>query len=83
MTDAGAQPSQLDEVARLATALAEQTIASQIVGRTIPAEQLTALVNAAQCLTDNHIPWPPLVQEVVHEIAERMESARPAPEAHT
>jgi hypothetical protein len=56
MTDADAQPSQLDKVARLATALAEQMMASQIVGRTIPAEQLTALVKAAQCLTDNHIP---------------------------
>jgi hypothetical protein len=83
MSDADAQSSKLDEVARLATALAEQMMASQIVGRSIPAEQLSALTSAARCLTDNHIPWPPLVQEIVHEIAERMESGRPTHEANT
>jgi hypothetical protein len=77
MTDADAEPTKMSEVLRLANALAEQMLGSQIMGRSIPTSHLTALVIAARYLTDNNITWPPLVQEVVHEMAERMESARP------
>ncbi|MCJ2122066.1 hypothetical protein [Methylobacterium sp. J-077] len=69
--------ARMPEVLRLASALAEQMLASQIMGRSISSEQLTALVSAARLLQDNDVPWPPLVQEVVQELAERMDAAAP------
>ena len=82
-TDADGDPriAKMPEVLRLATALAEQMLASQIMGRAISGDQFTALVSAARLLQDNDVPWPPLVQEVVHELAERLEAARPEPSA--
>jgi hypothetical protein len=77
MTNANAEPTKMSEVLRLANELAEQMLGSQIMGRSIPTSHLTALVTAARYLTDNNITWPPLVQEVVREMAERLESARP------
>ncbi|MCJ2059791.1 hypothetical protein MKL09_25075 [Methylobacterium sp. J-048] len=81
-TDPGIAPraDKMPEVLRLATALAEQMLASQIMGRSISGAQFTALVSAARLLQDNDVPWPPLVQEVVHELAERMHAAGSEPD---
>jgi hypothetical protein len=75
------QSPKLNEVVNLAAALAEQMMASRLQGYPIPPEQVRALVNAARCLTDNHISWPPSVQKIVRELAERMEAAEPIPES--
>ncbi|MCJ2093927.1 hypothetical protein MKK67_15710 [Methylobacterium sp. J-072] len=72
--------AKMPEVLRLATALAEQMLASQIMGRAISPEQFTALVSAARLLQDNDVPWPPLVQEVVQELAERLDAAGSKPD---
>ena len=74
------QAARMPEVLRLATALAEQMLAAQIMGRAISPAQFTALVSAARLLQDKDVPWPPLVQEVVHELAERMEAAGSEPD---
>ncbi|CAA2160490.1 hypothetical protein WYO_0317 [Methylobacterium sp. GXF4] len=81
-TEAEVDPraAKMPEVLRLATALAEQMLASQIMGRAISGEQFTALVSAARLLQDNNVPWPPLVQEVVHELAERMNAVGSEPD---
>lgn len=74
------QAAKMPEVLRLATALAEQMLASQIMGRSISGDQFSALVSAARLLQDNNVPWPPLVQEVVHELAERMNAVGSKPD---
>jgi hypothetical protein len=78
--DVDPQVAKMPEVLRLATALAEQMLASQIMGRSISGEQFAALVSAARLLQDNNVPWPPLVQEVVHELAERMNAVESKPD---
>ncbi|AWI90539.1 hypothetical protein C0214_21310 [Methylobacterium sp. DM1] len=83
MTDASAerQSAKLGEVARLATLMADRILEAQIAARPIPQEQLNALVNAAWLLQDHDVPWPPLVEEVLHEAGRRMNRAEAAPEA--
>ncbi|WP_139215675.1 hypothetical protein [Methylobacterium sp. UNC300MFChir4.1] len=68
----------MSEVLRLANALAEQMLGSQVMGRALPPHQLTALVRAARFLSDNNVSWPPLVQEVVRVATEKIEAARKA-----
>ncbi|MGE8126580.1 hypothetical protein ACQKQD_06340 [Methylobacterium sp. NPDC080182] len=68
----------MSEVLRLANALAEQMLGSQVMGRALPPHQLTALVRAARFLSDNNVTWPPLVQEVVRVATEKIEAARKA-----
>ncbi|CAM3335446.1 hypothetical protein [Methylobacterium mesophilicum] len=75
--DSDPQAARMPEVLRLSTALAEQMLASQITGRSISGDQLAALVGAARLLQDSNVPWPPLVHEVVQELADRMDAAGP------
>lgn len=72
--------ARMPEVLRLSTALAEQMLASQIMGRAISGDQLAALVGAARLLQDSNVPWPPLVHEVVQDLADRMDTAGPQPD---
>jgi hypothetical protein len=66
----------MSEVLRLASALAEQMLGSQVMGRALPPNQLIALVRAARFLSDNNVSWPPLVEEVVRLATEKMQAAR-------
>ncbi|MBA9070177.1 hypothetical protein FHR71_003941 [Methylobacterium sp. RAS18] len=83
MTEASAegQSGKLGEVARLATLMADRILEAQITNRPIPQEQFNALVNAAWLLQDHDVPWPPLVEEVLHEAGRRMNQGETAPEA--
>lgn len=81
MTEVSAQSDKLGEVARLATLMADRILEAQITNRPIPQEQFNALVNAAWLLQDHDVPWPQLVEEVLHEAGRRMNQGETAPEA--
>jgi hypothetical protein len=81
MSDDDAQPRDLDEVLRLATALAEQMLASEIPTHSMSPARLTALISAAQFLHENDVPWPTAVQEALDKIRERMEATKIEPDA--
>jgi hypothetical protein len=68
MSDDDAQPGDLNEVLRLATALAEQMLASEIPVQSISRPRLTALLGAAQFLDDNDVPLPTVVREALDKI---------------
>ena len=68
------------EVARLATAIADRILEQNAAGTTIPPEQFTMLVRAARMLLDNGAPWPPSVELVLMEVAQRIEQAEAAPD---
>lgn len=80
MSDDEAHPRDLDEVLRLATALAKQMLASEIPTQSISRARLTALIGAAQFLDDNDVPWPATVQEALHKIREHMGAAKSEPD---
>jgi hypothetical protein len=82
MTDASAegQSNKLGEVARLATLMADRILEAQITNRPIPQEQFNALVNAAWLLQDHGVPWPSLLEEVLHEAGRRLNRGEAAPE---
>ena len=79
MSDDDALPHDLNEVLRLATALAEQMLASEITVHSMSPARLTALIGAAQFLHENDVPWPPAVQEALDKIREHMEAAKLEP----
>jgi hypothetical protein len=68
MSDDDAQPGDLNEVLRLATALAEQMLTSEIPVQSISRPRLTALLGAVQFLDDNDVPLPTAVQEALDKI---------------
>ncbi len=71
----------LAQVQRLATELAAKVRYAQIVERTIPPEQIAALVEAARLLQERGEPWPPLVGEVLQRVVDDMERpTEPEPE---
>jgi len=72
--------AKLAEVQRLATALAARVRYAQLVGRPVYEEQITALVGAARLLDAENAPWPPMVEEVLTELAKSLDGADPAPE---
>lgn len=76
MSDDDAQPRDLDEVLRLATALAEQMLASEISARSFTPARLTALIGAAQFLHENDVPWPAAVQAILDKIRERVDATK-------
>ena len=61
--------AKVKEVQRLGSTLAARVRHSQVVRRPIPTEQITALIQAAQLLTEYQASWPPLMREVVHDLA--------------
>ncbi|MCJ2020243.1 MULTISPECIES: hypothetical protein [unclassified Methylobacterium] len=71
----------LAEVQRLATALAARVRYAQLVGRPVYDAQITALVSAARLMDAEHATWPPMVEEVLTELAKSLESGDPGPEA--
>ena len=72
--------AKIAEVQRLATALAARVRYAQLVGRPVFEEQIAALVNAARLMDEEHAPWPPMVEEVLTELARSLEGADPAPD---
>lgn len=79
MISVDAEPEGIADILRLANELAEQVLALQVMQRPIPQQQLVALVGAARFFHENEVPWPPLVQEVVQEIAAKMEPLQSEP----
>lgn len=74
----GAPNAKLAEVQRLATALAARVRYAQLVGRPIYEPQIAALVTAARLMDEENAPWPPMVEEVLTELARSIDSADPA-----
>ncbi|MCJ2071399.1 hypothetical protein MKK75_21810 [Methylobacterium sp. J-030] len=64
-----AEAERLAEVLRLCTLLADRALDAQITGRAVPADQAAALAKAARLLQDHSVEWPPLLTQVLHELA--------------
>jgi hypothetical protein len=64
-------PEQLAEVLRLCTVLSDRALDAKIMGREMPADQMSALAKAARLLQDHGVEWPPLLTQVLHEAADR------------
>ncbi|RYF12199.1 MAG: hypothetical protein EOO40_01815 [Deltaproteobacteria bacterium] len=62
-------PAKVTEVQRLASTLAARVRYAQMVRRPIPAEQITALIQAARLLAEYEAPWPPLMKQVVNDFS--------------
>lgn len=73
--------AKLAEVQRLATALAARVRYAQLVGRPVYDAQITALVSAARLMDAENAPWPPMVEEVLTELAKSIDGSDAAPEA--
>ncbi|MBP2497932.1 hypothetical protein ABID82_001135 [Methylobacterium sp. PvP062] len=74
----GAPSAKIAEVQRLATALAARVRYAQLVGRPVYEAQISALVGAARLMDEERAPWPPMVEEVLTELARAIEGADPA-----
>src|ERR1700709_2799887 len=72
MTDASAEPTKMSEVLRLATALADCVLQAQIMQHQIATSQVTALMRTAGFLKEHNVPWPPLLEQVLYELADDM-----------
>jgi len=80
MTDEALPSDQLSEALRLSTLLAERVLDALIMEHPIPGEQALALAKAARFLQDHAVEWPPLLTQVVHEMANRRKQV-PVPDA--
>ncbi|SEH26239.1 MULTISPECIES: hypothetical protein [unclassified Methylobacterium] len=76
----GAPSAKIAEVQRLATALAARVRYAQLVGRPVYEAQISALVGAARLMDEERAPWPPMVEEVLTELARAIEGTEPAAE---
>jgi hypothetical protein len=74
------EAERLTEVLRLCTVLADRALDAQIMGRQIPPEQVAALTKASRLLQDHGVGWPPLLTQVLHELALEAEASKPDPE---
>ena len=74
---AGTSPEHLSEVLRLCTALAYRALDARIVGPSMPTEQAVALAKTARLLQDYGVEWPPLLAQVLHELASEPKSEPP------
>jgi hypothetical protein len=83
MTVEPPSPEQLSEVLRLCTLLADRALDAKIMDRPVPAEQAAALAKAARLLQDHGVEWPPLLTQVLHELAGKagQPASEPQPEA--
>jgi hypothetical protein len=79
MTVQPPSPERLSEVLRLCTVLADRALDAKIMGREMPADQTVALAKAARLLQDHGVEWPPLLTQVLHELAERLGEPDPEP----
>ncbi|SFT24730.1 hypothetical protein [Methylobacterium sp. yr668] len=66
----------MSEVLRLATAVAARVLEAQIMQHQIATSQVTALMRTAGFLKDHNVPWPPLLEQVLHELADDMAGRR-------
>ena len=75
MTEAIADPegAKLAYIVDLAMRLSDRILDAQISGRQIEPEQLGALTQAASLLQELSVPWPPLMKQVLHEFAARLD----------
>ncbi|MHB2208667.1 hypothetical protein [Methylobacterium sp. CM6257] len=64
-----ASPERLSEVLRLCTMLADRALDARIMDRAVPPDQAVALAKAARLLQDHGVDWPPLLTQVLHELA--------------
>ncbi|MBE7196518.1 hypothetical protein ACLBX9_07325 [Methylobacterium sp. A49B] len=76
MTRVGDQPDKMTEVAGLAAAIADRILEQHEAAMEIPPEQFRMLVRAARMLLDNDVPWPSSVEQVIMEVAQRVEDAK-------
>lgn len=80
MTDEPAFGGRLSEVLRLCTILADRVLDAQIMGRPVPPDQVIALAKAARLLQVHGVDWPPLLTQMLHELAAKIDEAEPVPE---
>lgn len=76
MSNAEAEPWELREILRLATALAEHFLKSDAAEVSAHPERLKVLLSATQFLHDHDVSWPPVLREAVVKAAERLEGIR-------
>ncbi len=79
MSSAAAAPERLTEVLRLCTSLAYRALDAQIMGFPVPTDQAAALAKAARLLQDHGVDWPPLLTQVLHELAGKTGRPNPSP----
>ncbi|MGH1575153.1 hypothetical protein ACRAWG_36540 [Methylobacterium sp. P31] len=72
-----ASPERVSEVLRLCTLLADRALDARIMGRPVPSDQTAALAKAARFLQDHGVEWPPLLTQVLHELADNSEQQGP------
>ena len=74
----GAPSAKIAEVQRLATALAARVRYAPRVGRPVYEAEISALGGAARLRGEERATWPPMVEEVLTELARAIEGADPA-----
>jgi hypothetical protein len=62
----------LSALLRLSTALSHQGLNTLLAQEPIPNDQTTALIKAAHLLRDNDLPWPSVLTQALHELADRL-----------
>lgn len=70
----------LAEVVRLSSAIAARIRYAQMVRSSVQPDQVRALLEAAKLLHAYDLPWPPLVEQVLHDVAQELESATAPPD---
>lgn len=68
--DAGSD--QTAEVLRLSTALSHHVLNVLLARQPVRHDQTTALIKAAHWLRDNDVPWPSVLTQALHELADRV-----------
>lgn len=71
----------LSEVMRLCSLLADRALDAQITGQALAEDQVVALAKAANLLQDHGVDWPPLLAQVLHELAGEKGEPEAVPEA--
>ena len=70
--------SRLERVLRLTTQLADRVLDAQIMKRPVPEDQARALASAARLLHDHGVESPPLLTQVLHELAQEVGQGEPS-----
>ncbi|WP_233386545.1 hypothetical protein [Methylobacterium sp. C25] len=61
--------NRMDEVADLTTSLSNAILHAHMMGRGVTDEQVHALAKAARLFHDRGEAWPPILEQVLHELA--------------
>ncbi|MCJ2052596.1 hypothetical protein [Methylobacterium sp. J-070] len=75
----GPSPEQLSKVLRLCTALAYRALDAKIMRQPAPAGQDVSLAKVANLLRDHGVELPPLLAQVLHEVAGEAGEMKPEP----